>query len=232
MDTFLKLLASGYPGSFAANLLASVIGLSWTLGAKGRERNPIVWRGWVVFWIGTGTFYLFELVMPGSTPWWLPYVALYVATWSLLTTFWRTETPSTASRRAIATRTTVLVVASALADIITERYTHRSGWHQALTTYALLLWAWRLRLIDVSKSTALLAYGIVQLPMDPVFRVLGIPRNTSYDDFVASTFAIYAVLKVALIAPVYALIDSSPPADAPAPPSEPKAPAEEPKTAV
>lgn len=217
MDTFLKLFTSGYPGSFAANLVASLIGLVWTVGAKGRDRNRVVWRGWVGFWVGTGAFYVLELVLPEATPWWLPYVGLWAATWSLLTAFWQTEDRTPSSRRAIFVRVVVLVFVSAAADIVTKHLTERSGWHQALTCYALLLWAWRLRLADVSKSTTLLAYGIVQLPLEPLFRILSIPHGTGYDDFVASTFAIYAALKVTLIAPIYALVDSTRPSEAPSP---------------
>src|SRR6478609_11178109 len=117
MDTFLKLFTSGYPGSFAANLVASLLGLVWTLGAKGRDRNRAVWRGWVGFWIGTGVFYILELVLPRSAPWWVAYVGLWAATWSLLTTFWQTEAPTPPSRRAILLRVAALVLVSTVADM-------------------------------------------------------------------------------------------------------------------
>jgi hypothetical protein len=204
MDSIFKLFTGGYRGAFCANLLVSLLALVWTIGANPKKRETVSWRGWVTFWLGTCVFYLLKTIWLDWSVWWIPFSGLYVATGALLISFALSdERFANWPRIPVVASLAGLVLATVIADAISVHLTDRSGWHQALTAFALFMWAWRIRLRDVSKSIPLAAYAVLQLPLQPLLSWLGIKSNPGYDDFVLSTFAAYALLKLPLIASVY-----------------------------
>jgi hypothetical protein len=195
MDKILQPLADNPRGLFVANLAASVVVLVWVLGIEKRQRDSIAWQGWVGFWIGTCVFYLLKSVWP-SRDGTVMFTGLYLATLSLLIAL------NIRYKAVKLWLVCALVVASVAADSIAVRIWEVSGWHQALTGTALLMWAWAIRCRDVGKSVVIIAYAVLQLPVQPFLDFLNI-STVDYAAFVKLNYAACIVLKIPLIPAVY-----------------------------
>jgi hypothetical protein len=232
VEAFIKLFTGNatLDSAFAINALISFVCLLWTIGANIKNRDPIAWRGWIVFWIGTVSFYMLLAAtdrwnnwsMPlFGTWWWIPYIGNDVATGSLLVSYDMTggglcaATPARGNRRNLWSAI-VLVTIAVAADLVTHQCTlssaagPRTGWVQILTSVALARWAWRLRTRDLGKSMLLLVYALVQLPLQPMFDLMRISTGGTYESFVVTSFGVYAVLKLSLLGPIYLAVEKTP----------------------
>jgi hypothetical protein len=233
MEPFIRLFTgTGTTASaYAINGLISLFCLIWTCGVSRSNRDPIAWRGWFIFWTGTATFYLLLAASDGwrtwpmpllGTYWWVPFIGNYVATVALLASYAMTSPNADATRsvRRDLWAAVVLVAVAVVADLVTHQCTRtsdagpRTGWFQIVACVALARWAWRLRTRDLSKSTLLLVYALVQLPLQPAFDLMHIETSVKYDVFVGVSYGVYAVLKLGLLGAVY-LATEKPPIGAP-----------------
>ncbi|MFT3924568.1 MAG: hypothetical protein QM778_18660 [Myxococcales bacterium] len=151
---------------FVLSCLVSLGCAAWIGFATPRERRSEVWRAWVGFWIGTGLYYLLELVLGlGRTPaWWISQLALDMASLSLFVgLLYRTDPPRTSE-----TWLTVAVVALMVVRWIDIALVHNAlpyaFFHQAVDVVLLAAWAWKGSSSDEARWR-FAGYALLQVPV-------------------------------------------------------------------
>lgn len=216
MNELLKIFDKSPHVTAGLNLLACCIAAAWTRYLAGAPRPAfrLARRGWIMFWIATGAFYLFQTILPGHS---FPRIGLYVATGALLAAWDRKREHDRWPAISWLTWCVLAVVSCVTVDAIVAHYKVEDvGAHQLLTAIAIGLWAWRAREVDVQASMVIAGYAIVQLPVHQLLTIAGVDTNVKYDDFVASTYLVYAGLKLVLVPPLCTML-----AEKPSPPPTP-----------
>jgi hypothetical protein len=240
MDLVNLFVSADPRGADLVNLILCLLGALWLVGVKRESRSRLEWRTWFVFWVATGLYYAMLAIVEvtdssrcidgvvlcalsgckhhSSVPGFVsrlgpPFeqAGLYVATAALL---WGNR-PGRAGRGAAWLLPALLVTTAALLDFFIgcRLGIDHTGVHQTLTALAIGQAAWRLRERDQTKSSALLLYALVQLPVRPLMQLWGI-QTAGHSEFVRSTLAVYAALKLALI-PVTCFIATKADSDVP-----------------
>jgi hypothetical protein len=227
MDLVKLFLSADPRGADLVNLMLCALGVLWLVGIPVERRARPEWMAWLVFWFSTGAYYATAMLaivpvgkeaactdgfaicgltgcrhtaaMPGFMSTLGPpfeQLGLYVATAALL---WGSQ-QRRAGRDSYWRLPVLLVTLAALFDFILGcRFgVEHTGVHQTLTALAIGLFAWLVRDRDQSKSSALLLYALVQLPVRPLLLWLKIDPM-SHSDFVGSTLGVYAALKLTII---------------------------------
>ncbi|MEO7730667.1 MAG: hypothetical protein ABIY55_06810 [Kofleriaceae bacterium] len=215
MTDLLKLFEGSSRVSAALNLLTCAIACAWTIGLVGERRASFVLarRGWIAFWIATSTHYLVLTLDPLSSA---GFAGLYVATACLLACWDPRRRPQMWPSWQWSVGSVVLVIAVVIMDHVhlEGRGGEDRGAHQLLTAFAIGLWAWRAREVDVAGSLTIAGYALIQLPIHQLLRSFDSPPAISYQDFVDRTYIVYATLKVVVLPSLCVMLADKPrPAD-------------------
>ena len=199
------------------NLLLALVGLLWVWGADEKRVDLLARRGWQLFWAGTAAYYAAAAANGprGPLEWWVPQIGLYFASVALLSTYLLGERRLDEwSPRSVVALAAGTVLVAAGADITTVKvFGIPALWHQALTCFVILPWAFRLRHTQPSRSIAMALYALIQLPLWQTFPPL--QSLWTFEQFLHNTFAAYLLGKVPLVSAVHFAI-RRPDSDSPA----------------
>jgi len=181
---------------YALNALLCLLGWLWLWGTSRPRREPIAYRGWIVFWAATGAYYCLLLVNT-AWPFWVAQTGLYVATVALSIAL--LNKTCTWPLSSVVPGAVFVVATTAALDIYLDSRGLYAVAHQLLTAIVVSGWAWSIRQADSSKSMVLLTYALVQLPVFQLMYFIGVEQGRPFTSYLSVTYTVYAALKLALI---------------------------------